>query len=97
MIEGESLLNDGTAVVIINFMLTVALTGKFNLLDSVASFLRVSIGGTVVGLLLRLILCARYCAQSLSWKLKNSTPPGAKSSTPVEALCIEGNPQFMAD
>ncbi len=52
LIEGESLLNDGTAVVIFNLMLTVALTGKFNLLDSVASFLRVSIGGTVVGLLL---------------------------------------------
>jgi CPA1 family monovalent cation:H+ antiporter len=52
LIEGESLLNDGTAIVLFNLMLAVALTGHFNLLDSVSNFLRVALGGTVVGLIL---------------------------------------------
>jgi CPA1 family monovalent cation:H+ antiporter len=56
LIEGESLLNDGTAIVIFNLMLVVALTGGFNLLTSVADFLRVVIGGTVVGLVLGWIM-----------------------------------------
>ena len=50
--EGESLLNDGTAIVIFNLMLVIALTGNFNLLTGVTDFLRVVIGGTVVGLVL---------------------------------------------
>lgn len=52
LIEGESLLNDGTAIVVYNLVLVVALTGQFNLVKSVADFLRVSVGGTVVGLIL---------------------------------------------
>lgn len=52
LIEGESLFNDGTAIVLFSLMLTVALTGKFNLLDSLSSFIRVSVGGIVVGLVL---------------------------------------------
>jgi monovalent cation:H+ antiporter, CPA1 family len=52
LIEGESLLNDGTAIVLFNLMLIVALTGRFNLVESISSFLRVAIGGTVVGLVL---------------------------------------------
>jgi CPA1 family monovalent cation:H+ antiporter len=52
LIEGESLLNDGTAIVVFNLMLVVALSGGFNLVDSIASFLRVAVGGTVIGLVL---------------------------------------------
>jgi monovalent cation:H+ antiporter, CPA1 family len=52
LIEGESLFNDGTAIVIFNLMLVVALSGHFNLLESLGKFLSVSIGGTVVGLVL---------------------------------------------
>jgi monovalent cation:H+ antiporter, CPA1 family len=56
LIEGESLLNDGTAIVLFNLMLLVALTGRFNLVESISSFLRVAIGGTVVGLVLGWII-----------------------------------------
>jgi CPA1 family monovalent cation:H+ antiporter len=52
LIEGESLFNDGTAIVLFNLILVVALTGKFNLLTSLGDFLRVSVGGILTGLLL---------------------------------------------
>lgn len=50
LVEGESLLNDGTALVLFNLMLAVALTGQFNLIGSVFDFIRVSAGGVVIGL-----------------------------------------------
>ena len=52
LIEGESLFNDGTAIVLFNLMLVIALTGKYNLVDSLVRFFTVSIGGIVVGLVL---------------------------------------------
>ena len=52
LVEGESLLNDGTALVLFNLMLAVALTGQFNLMSSLADFVRVSVGGIVLGLVL---------------------------------------------
>ncbi|MGB8212365.1 MAG: Na+/H+ antiporter [Anaerolineales bacterium] len=56
LIEGESLFNDGTAIVLYNLALAVVLTGKFNLLTSLGDFLSVSIGGVLVGLLLGWII-----------------------------------------
>ena len=52
LVESESLLNDGTAIVVFNLALVVALTGRFDLLQSLGDFLRVSIGGSMVGLVL---------------------------------------------
>jgi monovalent cation:H+ antiporter, CPA1 family len=52
LVEGESLLNDGTAFVLFNIMLAVAVTGQFNLVNGLADFARVSAGGIVVGLVL---------------------------------------------
>ena len=52
LVEGESLLNDGTALVLFNLMLAVALTGQFNLINSVTDFVRVSVGGIVLWLVL---------------------------------------------
>lgn len=50
LLEGESLLNDGAAIVLFNIMVGVALTGDFNLLDSVFDFIIVSGGGLAIGL-----------------------------------------------
>jgi CPA1 family monovalent cation:H+ antiporter len=50
LMEGESLFNDGTAIVVFNLMLTIALTGHFNALEAFGEFVRVSAGGIVVGL-----------------------------------------------
>jgi Na+:H+ antiporter len=52
LIEGESLLNDGTAIVLFNLMLAIALTSQFSLIDSVARFVTISIGGVIIGLVL---------------------------------------------
>jgi len=52
LMESESLLNDGTAIVVFNLVLVVALTGRFNLVEGVTDFVRVAAGGTVVGLAL---------------------------------------------
>ena len=50
LVEGESLLNDGTALVLFNLMLAMIATGKFNLAESLFDFLRISVGGLVIGL-----------------------------------------------
>jgi len=55
LLEGESLFNDGTAIVVFNLMLVVAITGEFSLLDSIVDFLVVSGVGLGVGLLLGVI------------------------------------------
>lgn len=52
LVEGESLFNDGTALVLFNLMLVIIATGKFNLALSVLDFIRVSVGGVAVGLAL---------------------------------------------
>jgi CPA1 family monovalent cation:H+ antiporter len=55
LLEGESLFNDGTAIVIFNLMITIAITGHFSLIDSLIDFVMVSGGGLLVGLLLGLL------------------------------------------
>lgn len=50
LVEGESLLNDGTALVLFNLIVGVVVTGTFNLPLSIIDFARVSVGGLFVGL-----------------------------------------------
>ncbi len=52
LMEGESLLNDGTAIVLFNLMLAMALTGRLDLPQAIGSFVVVSVGGSLVGLAL---------------------------------------------
>jgi monovalent cation:H+ antiporter, CPA1 family len=56
LVESESLLNDGTALVLFNLMLVVAATGEFNLVASVFDFVRVSAGGLIIGIFLGWII-----------------------------------------
>jgi monovalent cation:H+ antiporter, CPA1 family len=51
LLEGESLLNDGSAIVIFNLMLAYALTGQFNLGSGIGQFFLVAGGGIVIGVL----------------------------------------------
>ncbi len=50
LLEGESLFNDGTAVVLFNLAVGAAISGEFSLVEGVADFLRVSGGGILIGL-----------------------------------------------
>ena len=50
ILEGESLVNDATALVCYRFALAALVTGEFGLAASVGQFLLVGIGGIVVGL-----------------------------------------------
>jgi CPA1 family monovalent cation:H+ antiporter len=56
LVEGESLLNDGTALVLFDMMLVIVATGQFNLAASILDFVRISAGGIAVGLLLGWII-----------------------------------------
>jgi Na+/H+ antiporter len=49
IIEGESLVNDGTALVLFRFAVAAVVTGSFSLLDASASFVWSVLGGIAVG------------------------------------------------
>jgi monovalent cation:H+ antiporter, CPA1 family len=54
LLEGESLFNDGTAIVVFDLMIIAALQGfqSFNLSESIFEFVRVAGGGLLVGFIL---------------------------------------------
>ena len=52
LLEGESLLNDGTVIVVFNLMLSIVLTGQFNIITSFTQFFTVAGGGMVIGFIL---------------------------------------------
>ncbi len=55
LLEGESLLNDGTAIVIFNIVVVAALTGKFSILSGIGTFLYSAGIGLGIGLVLGLL------------------------------------------
>lgn len=55
LLEGESLFNDGTAIVLFNIMLAVIATGQFSLADSIMKFFLVAGGGLLIGTLIGFI------------------------------------------
>jgi CPA1 family monovalent cation:H+ antiporter len=52
LLEGESLLNDGTAVVIFNLTLVTIAANSFSLVDGIVEFIRVAGGGVIIGLII---------------------------------------------
>lgn len=56
LLEGESLFNDGTAIVIFRLALAAVLTGQFDLFQGVSEFIAVAVGGTAIGLILGLAI-----------------------------------------
>ena len=53
LLEGESLLNDGTSIVLYGLIITIAISGsEFNLFNSIVDFVRIAGGGFVIGLVL---------------------------------------------
>lgn len=57
LLEGESLLNDGTSIVLFGLIISIAITGsEFNLFTSVVDFIRIAGGGIIIGLILGFII-----------------------------------------
>ena len=52
LLEGESLFNDGTGIVIFRVILGLILTGTFSLGQGVLEFIKVVLGGLIIGLFL---------------------------------------------
>jgi CPA1 family monovalent cation:H+ antiporter len=52
LLEGESLLNDGTAIVLFGLALASRSLGQFDLVQNLVDFVRIAAGGLAVGLLL---------------------------------------------
>lgn len=58
ILEGESLLNDASGLVIYKFALVAALTGVFSLADASLQFVAVSAGGIAIGVVLAFVFIA---------------------------------------
>ncbi len=56
LLEGESLLNDGTVIVLYNLILGVILTGNFSVVDSLTQFVSIAGGGLAIGFILGILL-----------------------------------------
>lgn len=52
LVEGESLFNDGTAIVIFHIMLAYVIEGTLSPVEGIVDFFVVSLGGVIVGLIL---------------------------------------------
>jgi Na+/H+ antiporter len=55
IIEGESLLNDASSLIVFRFALAAVVTGQFHLKEATTSFLLVIVMGTLIGLLVGLL------------------------------------------
>ncbi len=55
VLEGESLVNDASGLVLYKFAVAAVLTGAFSLVDASVQFVGVSVGGIVIGALLGLL------------------------------------------
>ncbi|OON68728.1 Na+/H+ antiporter [Hymenobacter sp. CRA2] len=58
VIEGESLLNDASSLIVLRFALAAVLTGQFHLGEATTSFFLVIVLGTLIGLLVGLVFYA---------------------------------------
>ena len=56
LLEGESLFNDGTAIVMFSLTTAIVLSGQFSLAGNIASFLTVGGGGILIGIMLGLLV-----------------------------------------
>ncbi len=56
LLEGESIFNDGTSMVLFNVVLSIVVTGaSFSITNTVGQFALVSVGGCLIGLLIGLL------------------------------------------
>ena len=91
ILEGESLVNDATALVLYRFAVAAAAAGTFSLLDASASFVVVLAGGIAVGLMVGFVgewLLARIRDTAIAVTITLLAPFAAY--LPAEALGVSG-------
>jgi Na+/H+ antiporter len=91
ILEGESLVNDATALVMYRFAVAAAAAGTFSLLDASGSFVAVLIGGVVIGIVVGLAgewLLARIRDTAIAVMITLLAPYAAYLS--AEALGVSG-------
>jgi monovalent cation/hydrogen antiporter len=52
ILEGESLVNDASSLIVFRFALAAVITGRFSLQNAIGEFLLLAIGGVLIGILL---------------------------------------------
>jgi monovalent cation/hydrogen antiporter len=92
VIEGESLVNDGTALVVYRTAVSAAVGGSFDLLDATGDFFANVAGGIAIGLLAALLV-----VQALRWLVADdlvgvvtSLAAGYMAYIPAEQLGVSG-------
>jgi CPA1 family monovalent cation:H+ antiporter len=91
ILEGESLVNDATALVMYRFAVAAAAAGTFSLLDASGSFVAVLVGGVAIGVLVGLAgewLLARIRDTAIAVTITLLAPYAAYLS--AEALHVSG-------
>ena len=69
IVEGESLINDGTALVAYKFAVAAVLTGSFSLIEASGDFVLTVVGGVAVG------IAVGWLVAAVRRRLDNSPPP----------------------
>jgi monovalent cation/hydrogen antiporter len=91
LIEGESLVNDGTALVAYRFAVAAVVTGSFSLLDASGRFVLNVIGGIAVGLAVGLVIReVRGRLDNPPLEITISLMSGYFAYLPAEALDVSG-------
>jgi CPA1 family monovalent cation:H+ antiporter len=91
ILEGESLVNDGTAIILYRFAVAAAMTGIFDVANAGVEFFRVGAGGILVGLIVGWIVTEAWRRTSdptLEIMLSLLAPFAAY--LPAEALATSG-------
>ena len=91
VVEGESLINDGTGLVVYRFAVAAAVTGSFSLWEAGARFLLNGAGGVVVGLAVAwLVAQLRLRLDNPPVEIVVSLLSGYFAYLPAEALGVSG-------
>jgi Na+/H+ antiporter len=91
IIEGESLINDGTALVAYRFAVAAAVGGTFSLLDASMEFVLGAIGGVLIGLAVGWVISEiRRRIEDIPVEITISLLSGYAGYLPAEAIDASG-------
>jgi Na+/H+ antiporter len=91
IVEGESLINDGTALVAYRFAVAAAVGGSFSLLDAGLEFVAGAIGGVLIGLAVGWVISEiRRRIEDVPIEITISLLSGYAAYLPAEALHASG-------